>query len=290
MTEGSPAAAPAAATGPALELRGITAGYNGGPAVLENVQLEIGSREYLAIIGPNGGGKTTLLRVLLGLVEPRRGSVVSHLPHGRKRLGYVPQYSTFEAGVPLRVEEVVLMGRISRRGLGRRYRREDREAARRALEAVHLEDRAQEPATELSGGQIQRVLIARALAGEPEAMLLDEPLASLDVESRRVVRELLLELHRTMPVVLVTHDPAAVAQEVQSIACVNRSLTYHGSGELTSEVLEETYGCPVDLIAHGVPHRVLAPHSHEGSTSGHVPAHGHAHGPSQDGSGGGSHE
>ena len=107
-------------------------------------------------------------------------------------------------------------------------------------------------------------------------MLLDEPLASLDLDSRGVVRELLLELSERMPVVLVTHDPAAVAREVKNIACVNHRVTYHGDGELTSDVLQETYGCPVDLIAHGVPHRVLAAHGHD-----HGHEHGHEHAPGE---------
>jgi len=243
----------------AIEVRGVSFGY-GRETILREVSLKVAAHDYLIVIGPNGGGKTTLLKVILGLLKPGRGEIVYHLPHGRERLGYVPQYSTFEPGFPLRVEEVALMGRLGLRGMGRRFRTEDREAAHRALAEVRLDDLARQMVGELSGGQTQRLLLARALASEPEAMILDEPMASLDAESREVVRGVLGELRHRMPVVVVTHDPAAVASDVEHIACLNRRLTYHGSSELTSDVLEETYGCPVELIAHGVPHRVLAPH------------------------------
>ncbi|MCH9650480.1 MAG: ATP-binding cassette domain-containing protein [Deltaproteobacteria bacterium] len=258
---------------PLIELQQVSAGYDGVEALSE-VDLAIYPGDYLAIIGPNGGGKTTLLKVLLGLLEPSRGVVTSRLPHGRGRMGYVPQFSTLESQIPLRVEEVALMGRLSLRGLWRRYRQEDREAAQAALAAVRLDHLAKRSAGELSGGQLQRLLLARALAGEPEALLLDEPMASLDAESRQVVRGLLQEVRERMPIVLVTHDPAAVAREVRNIACMNRRLSYHAGGELTSEALEETYGCPVELLAHGVPHRVLGAHSHRHGDGSHSHSHG----------------
>ena len=199
------------AEAPALALRGVTAGYDGTP-VLEDVDLAIGPRDYLAILGPNGGGKTTLLRVFLGLVEPWRGQVISNLPHGRRRLGYVPQYSSFEPGVPLRVEDVALMGRLARRGLGRRYRPEDLEAARRGLAAVRLEHRAHDLASDLSGGQIQRLLIARALAGEPEVLILDEPTSALDAHTETVVRDSLNSLRGRMTVLVIAHRLSTLDQ------------------------------------------------------------------------------
>lgn len=269
-TEGGTAGA--AAERPVIEVRGLTAGYR-REAILDAVDLTVYEGDFLVILGPNGGGKTTLLKVLLGVLAPWRGSVAYHLPHGGRRLGYVPQFSTFEPGFPLRVEEVALMGRLALRPPGRRYRSADREAARAALDEVRLGHRARAPVGELSGGQVQRLLLARALAGEPEALLLDEPMASLDAESREVVRGLLLELRRRMPIVLVTHDPTAVAPDIRHIACLNRRLTYHGAGEVPVTALEEAYGCPVEMIAHGVPHRVLAPHGSAGG-SGAGPAGG----------------
>lgn len=242
---------------PLLEVRDVSFGY-GAELVLEGVNLAIYPRDYLAILGPNGGGKTTLIKLLLGLLAPRTGKILDRLPDRPGKLGYVPQFSTFDRGFPLRVAEVVRMGRISRRGLLGPYTRDDQRAAEAMLERLHLSDLARRPIRELSGGQMQRVLIARALVSEPAILFLDEPTASIDAESRETLRTLLLELNQRIPIVVVTHDPTSIAAAVRHVACVNRGLHYHH--ELTNEALEEAYGCPVELLGHGVPHRVL--HSH----------------------------
>ena len=244
---------------PLITVRGVTFGY-GREVVLDHVDLEIQPRDFLAIIGPNGGGKTTLLKVMLGLLKPWSGEVVTHLPPGRGRLGYVPQFSTFDKNFPLRIADLVLMGTLGRRGLLARYSHEDREAAQQALARLGLEDVARAHVAEVSGGQLQRALIARALVSDPAILFLDEPTASIDAESRGSLMGLLEELNREIPIVVVTHDVTSIAPMVRRIACINRRLFYHGGPELTHEVLEETYGCPVELVAHGVPHRVL--HSH----------------------------
>ncbi len=242
---------------PLVALRHVTFGYDREP-VLKDVSLAIGPGDYLAIIGPNGGGKTTLLKVILGLLRPWSGEVSVRVPRGR--IGYVPQFSTFDRHFPLRVEEVVLMGRWGHRGLFRPYTRRDREVVREALQRLKLLPLAQVPIGHLSGGQMQRVLIARALACEPAILFLDEPLASVDAESRETVGRLLGELNARIPVVIVTHDITDIAPFVKQIACVNRRLFYHGEGELTQAMLQEVYGCPVELVAHGIPHRVLPSH------------------------------
>lgn len=246
---------------PLISVRDVTFGY-GREVVLDRVDLEIHDHDFLAIIGPNGGGKTTLLKVILGLLRPWSGEVVFNLPGGRTqgRLGYVPQFSTFDKSFPLRVADVVLMGRLGSRGLLHRYTREDRAAAAGALERLRLADLARAHIDEISGGQLQRVLIARALVSDPDILFLDEPTASIDAESRVTLRGLLEELNERIPVVVVTHDVTSIAPMVQRIACINRRLFYHGGPELSHEVLEEVYGCPVELVTHGVPHRVL--HSH----------------------------
>jgi zinc transport system ATP-binding protein len=246
---------------PLISVRDVTFGY-GREVVLDRVDLEIHDHDFLAIIGPNGGGKTTLLKVILGLLRPWSGEVVFQLPGGRTqgRLGYVPQFSTFDKSFPLRVSDVVLMGRLGSRGLLHRYTREDRAAAEGALERLGLADLARAHIDEISGGQLQRVLIARALVSDPQVLFLDEPTASIDAESRVTLRGLLEEVNERIPVVVVTHDVTSIAPMVQRIACINRRLFYHGGPELSHEVLEEVYGCPVELVTHGVPHRVL--HSH----------------------------
>ena len=241
---------------PVIEVRDVTFGY-GREVVLDHVSLAIQPRDFLAVIGPNGGGKTTLIKVILGLLRPWSGEVIVRTPRGH--LGYVPQFSTFDRSFPLRVRDVVLMGKLGRRGLIRRYTREDREDVERILERLKLTDVALSHVSGVSGGQLQRVLIARALAGDPEALFLDEPTASIDAESREVLREILEELNQRIPVVVITHDVTSLSPMASHIACINRRLFYHGA-ELDQHALEEVYGCPVELVAHGVPHRVLHHH------------------------------
>ena len=246
---------------PVAELRGVSLARRGIP-VLEDVDLRIDPGDYLAILGPNGGGKTTLLKVLLGLLAPDRGSVhvFGHPPRDAAgRVGYVPQGRSFDPEFPIRVLDVVLMGRL-RRGIWGRVSAEARERARAALEQVELQDLARRPIGALSGGQLQRVLIARALVGEPQLLLLDEPTSSLDERVERSVWELFEELSHQMAVVVVSHDVGAISRHVRSVACLNRKLYAHPSKTLTPELMEAAYGCPIDLLAHGHPHRVLPQH------------------------------
>ncbi len=235
----------------------------GGRRVLDRVSLGVEERDYLAIIGPNGGGKSTLLRVLLGLQRPTSGRVLLWgEPPGtrRHRIGYVPQHAHFQRSFPATVREVVAMGRLYDRSLFARLRPADLRRVDEELERLGLADKRGAQASELSGGERQRVLIARALCAEPELLLLDEPTASLDAGSAGRVYELLDELNAQLPIVLVSHDLTAVAQRVRAIGCLNQRLHYHGGREISAEVIQQTYGCPVDLIAHGHPHRVLAVH------------------------------
>lgn len=249
---------------PLVRVQHVTFGY-GQEVVLDHVDLEIGPRDFLAVIGPNGGGKTTLLKVMLGLLRPWSGEIVYHLASGRDprgRLGYVPQFSTFDKDFPLRVADMVLMGRLGSRGPLRSYSRDDRAAADAALDRLGLRGIARAHVSEISGGQLQRVLIARALVSGPEVLFLDEPTASIDAESRETLSGILEELNRAIPIVVVTHDVTSVAPMVNRIACINRRLFYHGGPELSQEVMEEVYGCPVELVTHGVSHRVLHSHNH----------------------------
>ncbi|HEX9734798.1 MAG TPA: metal ABC transporter ATP-binding protein [Thermoanaerobaculia bacterium] len=251
-----------------IELEDVTFGY-GREVVLDGVSLSISERDFLAVIGPNGGGKTTLLRVVLGLVAPWSGRVRRRLGgrHGAGppgAFGYVPQFAGFDRTFPLRVRDVVRMGRLGGRGLGRRFAAADDRAVDDMLGRFRLAALAETPIGELSGGQLQRALIARALVSGPRILFLDEPLASIDSVSREILTRTLEELHRQIPIVVVTHDLTPFARLVEQVACVNRRLHYHPSGEVTGEMLESVYGCPVELIAHGVPHRVLASHDHGG--------------------------
>ena len=251
---------------PVIALEGVSLARRGA-AVLEGVSLTVAHDDYLAILGPNGGGKTTLLQVMLGLVRPDRGLVrVLGGPAGRAhgQIGYVPQDVRFDLDFPIRVLDVVLMGRLAARGLLRPFRAADRAAARAALARVEMAELAERPVGALSGGQRQRVLIARALAMEPRVLLLDEPMASLDERIGRNLWELLGELARHMAVVLVSHDIGAISHHVRSVACLNVRLHGHPSRQLSAEALEAAYGCSVELLLHGHPHRVLPTHGEEG--------------------------
>jgi zinc transport system ATP-binding protein len=246
-----------------LRLENVSVSY-GSHAVLDNINLSVEEHDFLGIIGPNGGGKSTLLKAILGLVQPDRGTitVLGNTPEkSRSKIGYVPQYNDYDHSFPVSVQEVVMMGRYSRKGLLKYYGKADKQAVREALQKVGMLDNASTQIGQLSGGQQQRVFIARALVSEPELLLLDEPTASVDTAMQTEFYELLEQLKNEMTIIMVSHDIGAVSVFVDKIACLNQQLHYHGSKEITTEILEATYKCPVQLIAHGdVPHRVLSEH------------------------------
>ena len=246
-----------------VSIKDIWVHYDGIP-ILEGVSLSVASGDFLGIIGPNGGGKTTLLKVILGLVNPSHGRVyvLGQAPErSRHRIGYVPQYNLFDREFPINVRDTVLMGCNGKAGLIRRYSREDKELAQGALKTVGMLSYQKHQIGKLSGGEQQRVFIARALVSRPKLLLLDEPTASVDSSMQIQFYELLVKLKKDMTIIMVSHDISAVSIYVDKIACLNHQLFYHGSKEIEPEVLEATYKCPVQMIAHGaIPHRVLKEH------------------------------
>jgi zinc transport system ATP-binding protein len=245
-----------------VKLENVRVDYD-GLVVLERVNLSVYHQDFLGIIGPNGGGKTTLLRVVLGLVNPTGGKVTVFgisAERARKFIGYVPQHSRFDFQFPASVWEVVLMGRYRHTGLFKRYGEKDQQITHHALETVGMLDCKDRQIGRLSRGEQQRVLLARALVSEPKLLILDEPTASVDVQMQTEFYELLEKLKQKMAIVLVSHDISAVSVYVDKIACLNRQLFYHDSKEIKAEELVKIYGCPVEMIAHGVPHRVLKKH------------------------------
>lgn len=235
-----------------------------GETVLEGISFTIEENDFLGIIGPNGGGKTTLLKLMLGLVRPSRGTItVFGKPpvKGRSRIGYVPQHNLFDRQFPISVWDVVLMGRAGKVGLLRRFGQADKLRAEEALRTVGMWEHRGRQIGKLSGGEQQRVFIARALVSDPELLLLDEPTASVDPAHQTEFYEILHRLRQRMAIVLVSHDISAVSVHVDKIACLNRQLYHHGSPEIEAGILEATYKCPVQMIAHGeIPHRVLKEH------------------------------
>lgn len=238
-----------------VEARDVSFTYDGLP-VLEAVDLSIPRGDFVGIVGPNGGGKTTLLRLLLGLLRPTAGDLrVLGMPpvQARERVGYVPQVFSFDPAFPITVLEVVLMGRLGRgRRLGPHARRESR-AALEALSRVEMAAVARRRFADLSGGQRQRVLIARALATEPELLLLDEPTANVDVAQERGIYDLLRALNASVTIVMVSHNLSFVSELVRSVLCVNRRAVWHPTCDLDDvdgELLRRLYGSDMRVVRH----------------------------------------
>lgn len=248
---------------PVIELADVWFSYNGRP-VLQDINITVAQGEFMAVIGPNGGGKTTLVKLILGLLHPNRGAVkIFGAPPRQsvRRVGYVPQDSGFNPGIPVSVEQVVMMGRMRGGGRFRSTTSTDRTEVQTALERVRMWEYRRRGMAELSGGQRQRVYMARALVSHPEILLLDEPTAGVDTEGRTEFYELLRDLNQNATILLVSHDLMVVSSYVKSVACVNRELHFHNRPEITRDMLQKAYHCPVELIAHGLPHRVLDSHS-----------------------------
>lgn len=253
-----------------IEVRDLTVYYQ-QVCALFNVSLSVKDKEFLGIIGPNGGGKSTLLKAILGLVTPYSGKVEIFGKSPAKALGimgYVPQFTKFHRDFPIDVEETVLMGRLSgKTPIFHKYSKEDMDMAHSLMDKLELYPLRKRQIGQLSGGQLQRTLIARALTVEPKILVLDEPTASLDTESKSHIYSILEGLNQDMTIIMVTHDMGAISSHVQTLACLNRQLHYHGHSELSDDLIHQLYGCPVDLIAHGIPHRVLKEHSSDGGGS-----------------------
>jgi len=232
--------------------------------VLEGIDLIVYENDFLGIIGPNGGGKTTLLKVILGLIAPSKGFIKvfnEPLEKNRGQVGYVPQIRQFDLDFPATVWEVVLTGRLNKNKLFKSYNLEDKTKVKESLEEVNMIEFKDDAIGKLSGGERQRVLIARALASEPKLLLLDEPTTSIDNRMDKKFWEFLNELKKRITIILVTHDISAVSVYIDKLACLNKKLYYQGSKEITHEMWAKAYECPVEMIAHRLPHRLLKEHN-----------------------------
>lgn len=236
---------------PIIELNSVSFAYD-RKLVLENVDLVIPNGEFASIIGPNGGGKTTLVQLILGILSPQKGTVRlfgDHPERTRLQVGYMPQSLKMDMRFPISVWDVVLIGRISNSTFFR-YRREDYEAAEFALEKMKLSDLKNHSFGDLSGGQRQRVLIARALCSNPKLLILDEPTNNIDPSNTEILYELLGELNKIVSIIIVSHDLGVVSRYVQSVICVNGRVLVHPTSDLNGNVIRDIYGSDIQLVRH----------------------------------------
>ena len=248
-----------------LELKNVTAGYDGTP-IIHNIDFTVSSGDFIGIIGPNGGGKTTLLKVILGIIKPYKGTVKlnSQLANLQtKKIGYLPQYNNFDRKFPITVRDIVLSGFITRSGLLKQYSAQEKARANLLMEEMGIDKLKNISASELSGGQVQRALLCRALASDPEMIILDEPNTYVDNQFEHELYKKLKQLNQKgKAILLVTHDVGTVSYYIKGIACVNETLVYHPSNIITEQQMA-AYNCPLQLITHGdVPHTVLKKHDH----------------------------
>jgi zinc transport system ATP-binding protein len=243
-----------------FEMNSLSASY-GSNVVLQDVDFKVNENDFVGVIGPNGGGKTTLLKVILGLVKPVKGSMVfnNELINGNS-IGYLPQISTGDINYPVTVTDIVLSGLMIRKGIISGMSSSDKNKAHAVIDELGLSGMSASSLSELSGGQMQRVFLGRAIIGNPKLLLLDEPGNFVDATFENDFYEKLKDLNSRMAILMVSHDVGTISSHIKSFACVNRSLHYHPSHEITNEDLL-AYGCPIQLVTHGdVPHTVLKFH------------------------------
>jgi len=245
---------------PLFEIKNMDLAYQKN-LVLSNVSLCVFEHDFIGIIGPNGGGKTSLLKVILGLQRPQKGSITYFFD--KKEIGYLPQGSHVDESFPITVKEVVASG--LERGLklvkGTAWNRKQK--VDQVLEEVGIEKLHSRPIGELSGGELQRTMLARAIISSPRLLILDEPDTHVDNQFELELYSLLRELNKDLTILLVSHDIGIISPYIKTIACVNRDLHYHPTNEITEEQLK-VYNCPIEIITHGpVPHRVIKEHIHK---------------------------
>jgi zinc transport system ATP-binding protein len=233
-----------------ISLNHVTFAYRRQP-ILEDVSLTVPEKEFACIVGPNGGGKTTLLKLILGLIQPDDGEiqVLGTTPEkARNRMGYMPQYAHLDMNFPATVLDVVLMGRLKPSGFW--FSTKDRARAMDAIDTVGMTPFAHDGFNTLSGGQRQRVLIARALCSRPKILLLDEPTANVDHETEENLFTILTSLNREMTILVVSHDLGFVSKYVKTVICVNRRLVIHPTTVMNGTMIKDIYYGDLKMVRH----------------------------------------
>lgn len=240
-----------------ITLKDVCVNY-GQTMALTNVNLEIYSNDFLGIIGPNGGGKTTLIKTLLEAVKYTGTITYESISIGN--IGYLPQLKAFDSAFPISVREVVVSGLQSEKGLRKMYAKKDYQAADSLLKMVGILDIAKRQIGEISGGQLQRALLCRALISNPGLLILDEPANFVDNKFEKELYEILRRLNENIAIIMVSHDIGTITSVVKNIVCVNKHVHRHNSNHITTEQLHN-YDCPIQVVYHGqIPHTVLEHH------------------------------
>ena len=246
-----------------LEVKDVSVGY-GTNTVLKNISFTLWENDFLGVIGPNGGGKTTLLKAILGLLKPSKGDIAFYKdgrPVAALKIAYLPQINQIDKKFPISVFEVVASGLIGEKKGWRKYSNEQKRRINATLDKMGISEKAKCPVGELSGGELQRVLLGRAIVSSPKILILDEPNTYVDKLFESRLYQLLEEINKDTAIILVSHDTGTILPLVKNIACVNETLHYHAGNNLSEEWLGQAYQCPIELIGHGdFPHRVLKKH------------------------------
>ena len=246
-----------------LELINITVGYNGN-TVIKDANLEVYNDDFIGIIGPNGGGKTTLVKAIVGLLKPKKGEIQYHFNRDNieHSIGYMPQVNYIDKKFPISVRDVVMSGYMDKKKLFKRFTLIEKQKAEDLLAQTGIADLKKKSIGNLSGGELQRVFLCRSIISSPKLLILDEPNNFVDNRFESELYELLGELNKTMAVMIVSHDIGMLSTYIKTIACVNKKLHYHKSNQISEAQLKD-YNCPIQLITHGdIPHTVLKHHNH----------------------------
>ena len=246
-----------------IELKNVTAAYD-NKVVLQDVSLTIYEKDFLGIIGPNGGGKTTLVKTILGLLPPSKGEILFY-KNGQEippfKIGYMPQVNNIDRKFPISVKEVVASGLLSEKPRFKPFSKAQLDRIDEVIAQMGLAEMKNRPIGELSGGQIQRVLLSRSVVSQPRLLILDEPNSYVDKRFESVFYKLLEEINKERAIILVSHDIGTVLSMVKNIVCVNETLHYHPGTDVSAEWMKDKYDCPIEMLGHGeFPHRILKCH------------------------------
>ena len=250
-----------------IDIVNVSAGYDNNPRIIKNISFSVYQKDFLGIIGPNGGGKTTLLRTIMGLIKPTEGKVSFYNSEGNSvskvNIGYLPQLNKIDRKFPITVHDVILSGlsmsgKLPSFALSFKYRERVQEVAQQ----MGVDQLLKRPIGELSGGQLQRVLLGRSIVDNPVLLILDEPISYVDKLFETNFYKILDDINSRMGIVLVSHDIGTILSTVRNVLCVNETAHYHCGTEISQDWLNKAYdSCPFEIVGHGdVPHRVLKKH------------------------------